>query len=111
MTPEKRLNQLEPLVAEISAQLDRVTAQNRQIVLVVTQLVESVAQQSDTIHFLLREQIQIKTDVAELKTDVAELKTDVSDLKIDISDLKTGQISLSQKVDLILQLLQSGNGR
>ncbi|MCY7357567.1 MAG: hypothetical protein LH609_08865 [Rudanella sp.] len=94
MTPEKRLNQLEPVVAEVSAQLDRVTAQNRTLVIVVTQNTEAIITQSDNIQFLLHE-------VADLKTEVADLKTEVS-RRFD---------EVNAKVDLILQILQSGNGR
>ena len=118
MTPEKRLNQLEPIMAEVSAQVDRVTAQNRQLITTVTQ-------QSDDIQFLLRETSVIKQDVqfllretSVIKQDVSETKVDVSEMKVDISELKKGQSrleqdvsGLNQKIDLILQLLKSGNGK
>lgn len=94
MTPEKRLNQLEPVVAEMVAQLDRVTAQNRTLVIVVTQNTEAIVTQSDNIQFLLHE-------VAELKTEVGDLKTEIN-RRFD---------AVESKVDLILTILQSGNGR
>ena len=101
MTPEKRLNQLEPVVAEMVAQLDRVTAQNRTLVIVVTQNTEAIVTQSDNIQFLLHE-------VAELKTEVGDLKTEVGDLKTEINRRFD---AVESKVDLILTILQSGNGR
>ncbi len=125
MTPEKRLNQLEPVVAEVLAQMDRVTAQNRQII-------TTVIQNSDDIQFLLRETSVIKQDVSDLKEgqirleqdvsglkqdvsglkqDVSGLKQDVSGLKQDVSGLKQGMSELGQKLDLVLQLLKSGNGK
>lgn len=94
MTPEKRLNQLEPVVAEMVTQLDRVTAQNRTLVIVVTQNTEAIVTQSDNIQFLLHE-------VAELKTEVGDLKTEIN-RRFD---------AVESKVDLILTILQSGNGR
>ena len=94
MTPEKRLNQLEPVVAEMVAQLDRVTAQNRTLVIVVTQNTEAIVTQSDNIQFLLHE-------VADLKTEVVDLKTEIN-RRFD---------AVESKVDLILTILQSGNGR
>lgn len=94
MTPEKRLNQLEPVVAEMVTQLDRVTAQNRTLVIVVTQNTEAIVTQSDNIQFLLHE-------VAEMKTEVGDLKTEIN-RRFD---------AVESKVDLILTILQSGNGR
>ncbi len=94
MTPEKRLDQLEPIVAEVLAQLDRVTAQNRKLTIGVSQNTEAIIMQSDNIQFLLRE--------------VGDLKTEVGDLKIDVNHRFD---AMDSKVDLILKILQSGNGR
>ena len=104
MTPEERLNQLEPIMAEVSAQVDRVTAQNRQ-------LINTVTQQSDDIQLLLRETSVIKQDVSETKVDVSEMKVDISELKKGQSRLEQDVSGLNQKLDLILQLLKSGNGK
>jgi len=60
MTPEKRLNQIEPLMAEHSAQLDLHTAQLRRISLSVQTIAEGVGQQTDNMVFLLNEVAQIK---------------------------------------------------
>jgi len=60
MTPEARLNQIEPLLAEHSAQLDLHTAQLRRISLSVQAIAEGVAQQTDNVTFLLVEVAQIK---------------------------------------------------
>lgn len=120
MTADDRLDQLEPLVAESLAVLDRHTAQLKQLGAAVlrldgkvTSLAVAVAKQSDDINFLLREQAGMKTDVATLKTDVADLKTDVATLKTDVADLKTdvGEIktrlnTMDTKFELIIQLLQ-----
>lgn len=101
MTPEKRLNQLEPVVAEMVAQLDRVTAQNRALAIGVSQNTEAIIAHSDTIRFLLHEVADLKTEVADLKTEVVDLKTEVN-RRFD---------AVESKVDLILTILQSGNGR
>ena len=88
MNTEERLNQLEPLVAEALAVLDRHTAQLKQLNNAVTQNTQVLIQQSDNISFLLREHIVIKDDVATLKGDVATLKGDVATLKGDVATLK-----------------------
>ena len=118
MTPEKRLNQLEPIMAEVSAQVDRVTAQNRQLITTVTQ-------QSDDIQFLLRETSVIKQDVSEIKEDMSEVKLRIvgleagqakleagqAKLEAGQAKLEAGQAEMKQSLDMILQLLKSGNGR
>ena len=118
MSPEKRLDQLEPLVAEISAQLDRVSAQNRQLVNSMSVVLDTLAQHSDSIRFLLSETSQMKTDIAELKkgqaeliASQAELTASQAELAAGQAELAAGQQNLSQKVDLILQILQKTNGQ
>ena len=103
MNTEERLNQLEPLVAEALAVLDRHTAQLKQLNNAVAQNTQVLIQQSDNISFLLREHIVIKTDVATLKTDVATLKTDVAEIKADVAEMKT---EFGNKLDLILAKLK-----
>jgi lipopolysaccharide export system protein LptA len=88
MNTDERLNQLEPLVAEALAVLDRHTAQLKQLNNAVAQNTQVLIQQSDNISFLLREHIVIKDDVATLKGDVATLTGDVSILKGDVATLK-----------------------
>lgn len=63
MTPEKRLDQLEPLLAEHSAQLYLHSAQLRRIAHNIQQIGEGMVQQSDNIAFLLREQAELKERV------------------------------------------------
>ncbi|MBC6612983.1 hypothetical protein H8B15_18825 [Hymenobacter sp. BT507] len=120
MTPDQRLDQLEPMIAEAMTILDRHTAQLKQLSSAVGQLTEVVTLQSSNISFILREQIVMKADIAELKADVAGLKTDVAGLKTDVAGLKTdvaglkadmaglkaGQISTNEKLDLILSKLK-----
>lgn len=101
MTPEKRLDQLEPVVAEVLAQLDRVTAQNRTLSIVTSQNTQAIIAQSDNIQFLLHE-------VADLKTEFRTFKTEFSDFKQEVNARFDG---VDAKMDLILKILQSGNGR
>ena len=113
MTADDRLNQLEPLVAETLAVLDRHTAQLKQLGSRVSVLTDVVMQQSDNISFLLKEQIVIKNDIAGLKPDVAGTKTDVAGIKTDVAEIKT-QLnvvnkrldSIDDKFELVVQLLQ-----
>jgi len=106
MNTEERLNQLEPLVAEALAVLDRHTAQLKQLNNAVAQNTQVLIQQSDNISFLLREHIVIKDDVSTLKGDVSTLKDDVSTLKGDVSTIRTDvaemRAEFGSKLDLIL---------
>lgn len=67
MTPDRRLDQLEPLMAEHSAQLDLHTAQLRRIANGIQLVTESISQQSNNITFLLQEQAQIKDDIQQIR--------------------------------------------
>jgi chromosome segregation ATPase len=99
MTSDDRLDQLEPLVSEALNVLDRHTLQLKQLNGAVSQLATAVAQQGDNISFLLREQIAMKSDIAEIKADVAVLKTDMAGMKTDMA-------GMNGKIDLLVQLVQ-----
>ena len=99
MTAEERLSQLELLVAESLGVLDRHTAQLKQLQNSVGQLISASSQHSDTLSFLLREQLAMKGDIAEMKGDIAEIKSD-------IVEMRTHQVSMDGKLDQILNLLQ-----
>ncbi len=109
MNADERLNQLEPLVAEALAVLDRHTAQLKQLHNAVSQNTQVLIQQSDNISFLLHEHILIKEDVATLKEDVATLKGDVATLKGDVAKIQTDvagmRTEFNSKLDLILSKL------
>jgi chromosome segregation ATPase len=114
MTADGRLDQLEPLMSESMAILDRHTAQLKQLNNSVAQLLTAASQQADTSSFLLREQlamkadiVEIKVDIAGMKTDIAGMKTDIEDMKTDITGVKTEITGINSKLDLIVQLLQS----
>jgi uncharacterized protein YejL (UPF0352 family) len=92
MTADQRLDQLELLVSEALTVLDRHTAQLKQLTATVGQIVTILTQQSDSIAFLLKEHIVIKTDVATLKTDVATIMQN--------------QQTMDGKLDLILTKLK-----
>ena len=99
MTADERLDQLEPLMAENMAILDRHTAQLKQLQNAVSQIGVAVSQQADSINFLLREQLVMKNDIAELKSDVAELKSG-------FTEMSAQQTTTNSKLDQILNLLQ-----
>ncbi len=67
MTPDRRLDQLEPLMAEHSAQLDLHTAQLRRIAGGIQLVTESISQQSDNVTFLLKQQAEMKGDLEQIK--------------------------------------------
>ena len=100
MTADQRLDQLEPLMSESMAILDRHTAQLKQLIVISTQ-------HSESISFLIHEVLEVKTDVAALKTDVAVLKTDVAALTNEVVALKTGLAGVDAKLDRILEFLEA----
>ena len=99
MNADDRLNQLEPLISENMAILDRHTAQLKQLSVASSQIIAAIAHQGDTITFLLHEQIAIKGDIVEMKGDIVEMKGDITGIKGDITGIK-------DKLDQVLSLLQ-----
>jgi len=113
MTPDRRLDQLEPLMAEQSAQLDLHTAQLRRIATGIQLITDSIHQQSDNISFLLNQQAGMKSDIAQIKSDVAELKSELANLQSDMTESKAGitelkqlQLQQGETLTTILMLLQ-----
>lgn len=72
MTPDRRLDQIESLMAEHGAQLDLHTAQLRRIASGIQLITNSIDQQSDNITFLLKEQAEMKSDITQMKQMQAE---------------------------------------
>jgi len=73
MTPDERLDQLEPLISEALAVLDRHTAQLKQHTAILhqhtsslNQLVAIAGQHSDSIGFLLQGQAELKIQQDEM---------------------------------------------
>ncbi len=81
-TPEQRLDQLEPVIGEMlakqdetAAKVERVSAQVRQLTVVVT---NSLTTQSDNIEFLLTRTQQLTEGQARLEQGQSELKQQVN---------------------------------
>ncbi len=96
MTPEKRLDQLEPVMADMLQKQDllarkqeQIYQQNRELAKMHFDLVISQSQLSIRLEKVEADVVQLKTDVAQLKTDVAEVNS---------------------KLDLVLTLLRNQNG-
>ncbi|GGE98725.1 hypothetical protein [Hymenobacter cavernae] len=119
MTPDERLDQLEPLLAETMAILDQHTALHRQTQAQIKQVIGLVGQQSSNISFLLTGQAALQTTVAdmqtgmiamrqdivqlkqgqvELWTEVAGIKTEVSGIKTDVAGIKTDVAGIKTEV-------------
>lgn len=88
MDSNERLSQTELLLAETMAILDRHTAQLKQHTVLLTNLTQAVTQQSDSISFLLREMINVKTQQNEMQAD--------------LNQVKEQQTGMDSKLDLIL---------
>ena len=102
MTPDEHLNQLEPLLSETLAILDRHTAQLKQhtgllnqLLTITGRLVTIADQQSENICFILREQAEIKIQLGEMQTEQVGMKAQ--------------QTETNGKLDLILNQLGNLN--
>ena len=74
MTPDKRLDQLEPVIGELAAQLDPHTAQLRRVNTGIATLIETTSHQSDDINLLLRGQADQRERMAKLVAGQAVLE-------------------------------------
>ncbi len=85
MTPDDRLNQLEPLVSEALAILDRHTAQLKQHTGLLNQLLTIAGQHSDTLGFILQEQAEMKAQLGSVQAEQAEMKVQLGHMQTDIN--------------------------
>ena len=127
MTADDRLNQLEPLLSGALRILNQHTTQLNQIASAVGRLGVAADQQSDNISFVLREQLELKTQQQELKAQLVEIRGEqyVAKINFDVvrghlaeitnrqygvqSQLSAMQTQLdgnTGKLDQVLQLLQ-----
>lgn len=91
MTPDKRLDQLEPVIGEFAAQLDPHTAQLRRVNTGIATLIETTSHQSDDINFLLRGQADQREQMAKLVAGQAALEA--------------GQAAINERLDGFGQML------
>ena len=91
MTPDKRLDQLEPVIGEFAAQLDLHTAQLRRVNTGIATLIETTSHQSDDINFLLRGQADQREQMAKLVAGQAALEA--------------GQAAINERLDGFGQML------
>ena len=92
MTPDKRLDQLEPVLSEVVAQLDLHTTQLRRANNNIVTLIETVTRQSDDISFLLQGQ-------AELREQVGGLTAGQTGLIAGQTALEAGQAAINERLD------------
>ena len=109
MSADERLNQLEPVMAEMiinqhhfaeqqdkfAVNQDLLKSQNREL---ARMIFDVVVAQSDA-------NLEIKS----IKTELSEVKADVNELKADVNELKTKMTDLDTKVDMILSILRNKN--
>lgn len=69
MTPDRRLDQLEPAMGEALAQLDLHTAQLKRIAGGIGTVTGAIVEQSENITFLLSKVADISTEITEIKTE------------------------------------------
>lgn len=104
MNPDDRLNQLEPLISESMAILDRHTALLRQHTGLMNQLVEITSHHSDTLSFILREQVDVKTRLGSVETRLEGVETRLEGLATRMEAL---EVNVGSKLDLILDKLNN----
>ena len=110
MSPETRLDQLEPVIGEMVAQLALHTAQLRRANTGITTVMEIVSRQSDDVTFLLKGQAQMRTDITEMKTDITEMRTDITEIRTDITQINNKLDGVEQIVTAILNAVQKPSG-
>ncbi len=108
MTPEKRLNQIEPELAEVIQKVDRLIESNGQILDLavntkaeLTEVKVIVGDLKGTVSIIETTVGDLKTDVGVLKITVSTIETTVGDLKTDVSDLKGTVWELKEAVEKI----------
>lgn len=92
MTPDKRSDQLGPVLGEAVAQLDLHTAQLKRANNNITTLIEINTRQSDDITFVLRGQ-------ADQREQIAKLTVGQDKMKAELNELKTGQATINERLD------------
>lgn len=102
MTADQRLDELEPVMGEMAAQLDLVQAQNKRIAHGISNIVTAIGQQSDNVRFLLDRQAQHGERLDRLETDVREIKTELKEIKSELTEVKSD-------VRMILDILRNKN--
>ena len=107
MTPDKRLDQLEPVIGEFAAQLDLHTAQLRRANTGIVTLIETTTQQSDDIAFLLRGQAEQREQIATLIAGQAEQREQIATLIAGQATLEAGQAAINERLDGFGQTLMT----
>ncbi len=115
MTPEERLNQLEPLLSETTAILDRHTAQLRQHAGLLKQLVQTTESNSEALGQVLAAQADLRGELTQLNGHLSRLATgtgagesiqeQVGGVESRLEVLENRLETLGGKMDLILTKL------
>lgn len=80
MTPDERLDQLEPILSETTAILDRHTAQLRQHAGLLKQLVQATEANGQLMQQLLTTQQELRTELADFNTPFTHPTSNHSDI-------------------------------
>ena len=110
MTPDKRLDQLEPVLGEAVAQLDLHTAQLKRANNNISTLIEINTRQSDDISFLLRGQANQQEQLAEVKTELAKVKIELAEVKTELVKVNARLDGFDQTLTAILNAVQKPSG-
>lgn len=94
MTEKERLDQIEPVIADVARKQDRMLGQ-------MAIIVDQVAANTVELSKLSKRVGNLETDVATLKSDVAILKSDVSILKKDVTILKADMTVVKSDLSFI----------
>jgi outer membrane murein-binding lipoprotein Lpp len=103
MTEKERLDQIEPVIADIARKQDQMLGQ-------MVIIVDHVTANTVEISRLSKRVGNLETDVGTLKSDVAVLKSDVSVLKSDMAVVKSDVSSIKETQTQILKFLEKKFG-
>jgi outer membrane murein-binding lipoprotein Lpp len=87
MTEKERLDQIEPVIADIARKQDQMLGQ-------MVIIVDHVTANTVEISRLSKRVGNLETDVGTLKSDVAVLKSDMAVVKSDVSSIKETQTQI-----------------
>lgn len=107
MTPDRRLDQLEPVVAEVLQNTDRLVEGQGRLVNLTTKTQADVDQIKTDVSQVRTDVEQVRTDVGQVKADVEQVRADVEQVKADVGQVKaTGEITATGLAKLTVNVQQ-----
>ncbi len=103
MTADQRLDQLEPLVSQTLAVVDRHTAQLKQLVSLVLQQGDLARQQSDNIVFAINEIKGLRQEIGEVSREVGGVRQEIGEVSREVGGVRQEIGGVSREVGGVRQ--------